>query len=397
MAGRIYATIGRSTDCDVPIDDPTVSSHHARLSWSGGVLVVEDLASANGTYVDGQRVKTARVRPGADIRCGAVSLPWSHDGLRKLLRAGAGNRTLAMPKMGTGAYLCGACGHLGQLPSGATPAKLTCEKCHAALRVRTAEASRGGGAVAFFLTLVLVLGAGVAGWWVWLRPAMAPAAPAAPAPEVLPPGLAVPQPPETEPTPVRLAKALTPMDPVTRNAAVKLAARSQGPFHVEQVAEIWTAVRREWRYVNDPRGRDYFASARETIENGYVGDCDDFAIVLVSMVTAVGGEARVVLMEGPGGGHAYAEACVRGEPDAVARALGRHYRAKWRSYLQGAAPRTISYRRTTECPIWLNLDWNAAVPGGPYEAETRATAVYEGGRAEELAPSTAPARAPAPG
>lgn len=390
MAGRIYATIGRSPDCDVPLDHPTVSTHHARLCWAGGVLVVEDLASANGTFVDGQRVKTARVRPGADIRCGAASLPWSHDGLRALLRAGAGNRTLAMPRVGTGAYLCGACGHLGQLPAGAMPSKLTCEKCGAALRVRTAESSRAGGVAIFLLTLVVVLAAGVGAWWTWLRPALTATAPGAfdvaePTPAVTPP------PPPAEPTPIRLAKALTPMDPVTRNAAARLAARSQGPFHVEQVAEIWTAVRRDWRYVNDPQGRDYFASARETIENGYVGDCDDFAIVLTSMVTAVGGEARVVLMEGPRGGHAYAEACVHGDPGVVARALGRHYRAKWRGYLQGAAPRTISYRRTEACPIWLNLDWNAAVPGGPYEPETRATAIYEGGRAEELAPAAAAA------
>lgn len=391
MAGRIYATIGRSDDCDVAIDHPTVSTHHARLSWSGGVLVVEDLASANGTFLDGQRIKSARCRPGADIRCGAASLPWSHDGLRPLLRSGApGNRTLAMPKVGTGSYLCGSCSHLGLLPTGKMPAKLTCEKCGAALRVRVAEPSGAGGALVFLLTLVLVLGVGLGAWWVWIRPALAPAAPSPVTPEPAEPTLAPAGEPAPEPTPVRLAKALTPMDPVTRNAAARLAARSQGPFHVEQVAEIWSAVRRDWRYVNDPRGRDYFASARETIENGYIGDCDDFAIVLVSMVTAIGGEGRVVLMEGPGGGHAYAEACVHGEPDAVARALGRLYRVKWRAYLQGAAPRTISYRRTDACPIWLNLDWNAAVPGGPYEAETRATAVYEGGRAEELAPSPGP-------
>jgi hypothetical protein len=273
------------------------------------------------------------------------------------------------------------------------PTKLTCEKCNAALRVRSAESSRSGGVAAFLVTLVVVLGAGLGAWWLWLRPALAPAATGGgitlPAPPPSEPG---PEPSAPETTAMRLAKALDPMDPVTRNAAARLAAQSQGAFHVEQVAEIWTAVRRNWRYVNDPRGRDYFASAHETIENGYVGDCDDFAIVLTSMVTAVGGEARVVLMEGPQGGHAYAEACVRGEPTQVAKALGKHYRARWRTYLQGAAPRTISYRRTEACPIWLNLDWNASVPGGPYEPETRATAVYEGGRSEELAPAAGPPR-----
>jgi hypothetical protein len=74
MAPRIYATIGRAPDNNVVIDDPTVSNHHARLSWSGAALVVEDLSSANGTYVDGQRVKVAKTRPGADVRIGQVPL-----------------------------------------------------------------------------------------------------------------------------------------------------------------------------------------------------------------------------------------------------------------------------------------------------------------------------------
>lgn len=389
MAGRLYATIGRSPDCDVCLDDATVSTHHARLSWAGAGLLVEDLSSANGTFVDGKQIKSARVRPGSDIRCGAAQLPWSHDGLRPLLRSGAGNRTLAMPKVGAGSYLCGACGFLGELPGGAMPTKLTCGKCGAALRVRSAEGSRAGGVATFLVTLCLVLAAGLGAWWVWLRPA-APAVLAAPTPGGAPTPVAGPEVSVQETTGQRLAKALNPMDPVTRNAAARFAARSQGPFHVEQVAEIWSAVRHEWRYVNDPSGRDYFATARESIENGYVGDCDDFAIVLVSMVTAVGGEARVVLMEGPQGGHAYAEACVHGDPQVVARALGKHYRARWRGYLTGAAPRTISYRRSEPCPIWLNLDWNAAVPGGPYEVETSATAVYEDGHSEPLAPAPAP-------
>jgi len=79
---------------------------------------------------------------------------------------------------------------------------------------------------------------------------------------------------------------------------------------------------------------------------------------------------------------------VHGDPQVVAKALGKHYRARWRTYLAGAAaPRSISYRRSEACPIWLNLDWNAAVPGGPYEPETQAVAVSEDGKTEELAPA----------
>lgn len=389
MAARVYATIGRSRENDVVLDDPSVSNHHARLSWSGGSLRVEDLSSANGTFVDGQRVTTARMRPGADLRVGQVAVPWSHEGLRTLLKAGMGARTLvlpAMPAMRAPSYVCGACGQVGELPPGPAPEKLTCESCGATLRTGTRPKGEGSplswsafGVVSAALGLLV---------YVLLSRASTPPPPPVSA------ASAGPVQASTEriggQTPALIAKAFTPMDALTRNTAVKIAARSEGPFHVEQVAEIWSAVRRPWRYVNDPDGRDYFASATETIQNGYVGDCDDFAITLASMVSAIGGKARIVLMDGPGGGHAYAEACVQGEPPKVAAALAKHYRTRWKSYLKGEIPGSIAYRSSPGCPIWLNLDWNSVVPGGAYEPENWAVAVYPDGHSEVLAPAGSP-------
>jgi len=388
MSARIYATVGRAADNDVVLDDPTVSSHHARLSWSGGALLVEDLSSANGTFVDGQRVKSVRTRPGADLRCGQVALPWSHEGLRALLKAGAGARTLVMPKGQRPSYVCGACGHVGALESGPTPRSLTCGGCGATLRTGTRpQGDRGRGPMRFAVWAALGAAAGLAVVLVVLRPQV--------------PHVTIPTTPKDvreviqtlkadehigATTAQKLAKALTPMDPVTRNAAVKIAARTEGPFHVEQVAEIWSSVRSAWRYVNDPLGAEYFATATETIDNGYVGDCDDFAITLASMVLAIGGKARVVLMDGPEGGHAYAEACVEGDPTKVASALATHYRVRWKKYLAGRkAPSTIAFRTSPDCPIWLNLDWSSIVPGGPYAAERWAVAIYGDGHSEPLA------------
>ena len=299
MPPRVYATIGRASDNDVVLDHPTVSSHHARLSWSGTTLLVEDLSSVNGTFVDGQSVKSARTRPGADLRCGEVTLPWSHEGLRTLLKAGAGARTLLVPKGTRPSYVCGACGHVGALEPGAKPRTLTCAGCGATLRTGTKPAA-GGGSSRWLVWPLLGAAAGVAVVFFMLQSNA--------------PNVKIPTTPKevTEviqglkadehigsATAGKLARALTPMDPATRNAAVKIAARTEGPFHVEQVAEIWSAVRGEWRYVNDPVGQEYFASATETIQNGYVGDCDDFAILLASMVLSIGGKAGVVFMDGP--------------------------------------------------------------------------------------------------
>jgi len=53
--------IGRATDCDYVIPDDRVSSHHAGLSRQDGFLLLEDLDSANGTYVDDRRIKRMRI------------------------------------------------------------------------------------------------------------------------------------------------------------------------------------------------------------------------------------------------------------------------------------------------------------------------------------------------
>jgi hypothetical protein len=390
MARRLYATVGRSPDNDVVLDHPTVSNHHARLSWKGRALLVEDLSSANGTFVDGARVKTGAARPGSDVRIGELELPWSHEGLRALLKAGAGERTLVMPARDSLSFVCGRCGHVGKLQQGARPGQITCPACKATLETREKPQSAARGpSVGLWAAALMLLVAGATGYFVLARrdggAALVPSSDVVPLLPSMREKLAAHAPGGESAQ--RLATALTPMDALTRNTAVKLAARNQGPFHVEQVAEIWAGVRRPWRYVNDPDGREYFATATESIGNGYVGDCDDFAVTLASMVIAIGGQARVVLMDGPKGGHAYAEACVQGEPGKVAAALTKHYKNKFRRYITGSIPKTIAYRSSEACPIWLNLDWSAAVPGGPYESEHWAVAVYEGGRTEQLAPA----------
>jgi hypothetical protein len=388
MAPRLYATIGRAADNDVVLDDPTVSNHHARLSWSGAALVIEDLSSINGTFVDGQPVTTARARPGVDLRCGQVAVPWSHAGLRELLKAGVGSRTLVMPKASSPSYVCGACGYVGALPAGPPPHTLTCAQCKATLRTGT-KPRGSGGLMQWIVTPALAAASVFIVYLIWQRGPTLPVHSGADLKETLSTLEAANHlsPQEAQ----NIAKALTPLDALTRDTAVKIAARTEGPFHVEQVAEIWNSVRGAWKYVNDPAGHEYFATATETIQNGYVGDCDDFATALASMVIAIGGKARVIIMDGPEGGHAYTEACVQGEPPKVAAELSRYYHSRWSRYLSGRpVPRTIAYRTSSDCPIWLNLDWNSIVPGGAYQPELWAVAVYEDGHSEPLAAANPP-------
>ena len=68
-------TIGRDTACDFILDEPTVSTRHALLSYHHSQWWVEDLDSTNGTLLNGQIVQEAAVLTTHDqVRCGQVDL-----------------------------------------------------------------------------------------------------------------------------------------------------------------------------------------------------------------------------------------------------------------------------------------------------------------------------------
>jgi pSer/pThr/pTyr-binding forkhead associated (FHA) protein len=68
-------TLGRATRADFIVDEPLISRLHCRFTaGAAGVLEVEDLGSTNGTFVNGKRVKTARLSPGDCVRVGRVEI-----------------------------------------------------------------------------------------------------------------------------------------------------------------------------------------------------------------------------------------------------------------------------------------------------------------------------------
>ena len=66
--------VGRDPTSAVHLDSPIVSRLHARLSRQGGTVTVEDLDSANGTYLNGKRVARSEVGPGDLIVVGPFQL-----------------------------------------------------------------------------------------------------------------------------------------------------------------------------------------------------------------------------------------------------------------------------------------------------------------------------------
>lgn len=396
MPGSDYIIVGRSRDCDLVFQDPTVSARHARLSWEAGRISVEDLGSANGTFVRGKRIERAHIRPGEDLRFGRASLRWGTPAMRPFLRRGAPGDTIQGISIPGRRFICGACGARGVMPRGFKKGQLRCSRCETSLDVGPARRGARGLLAA---TLVIVAAAAGVGLFFLSTPSgtetLRKAAERLGVPE---PGVQAGSPQEASIRAHAAAQVMASIDPrseLTRNSAVRVAAGVDGPFSVEQVAKIWSHVRARWRYVNDPRGAEYFARASETIENDYAGDCDDFAIVLTSMILAIGGEARIVMMDGPHGGHAYAEACLQNTPEEIRDRLVAHY-ARHRDDNLGRQPlRNMHYRQSEMCSVWLNLDWNAGVPGGPYEPEAWAVAIYSDGQTETLGPAPGPEHMPA--
>jgi len=68
------AVVGRSRDCDLVLDDPNVSRHHAELRHEGDGWTVADMGSTNGIKVNGRRVERAELSPGDRVTFGLIDL-----------------------------------------------------------------------------------------------------------------------------------------------------------------------------------------------------------------------------------------------------------------------------------------------------------------------------------
>src|SRR6267143_6258400 len=80
MTGRTHelkvdkTTVGRLEDNAFQIAEPSVSSHHCELIQHGNDIVVKDLNSTNGTFINGEKVTEAALKPGQILRLGQVEM-----------------------------------------------------------------------------------------------------------------------------------------------------------------------------------------------------------------------------------------------------------------------------------------------------------------------------------
>ena len=72
--------LGRGTDCDLRLVDPGVSRHHAELRVENDQVVLVDLGSTNGTFVNGQPIRRVALTDGTHVSLGRTTLIFRQDG-----------------------------------------------------------------------------------------------------------------------------------------------------------------------------------------------------------------------------------------------------------------------------------------------------------------------------
>src|ERR1022692_5170385 len=73
-------TIGRVEDNTFQIADPSVSSHHCEVLLRGGEVLIRDLNSTNGTYINGAQITEGVLKPGQTLRLGQIELKLEAEG-----------------------------------------------------------------------------------------------------------------------------------------------------------------------------------------------------------------------------------------------------------------------------------------------------------------------------
>jgi len=74
LLGDEETTIGRSPDCDIFLDDVTVSRRHAVVAREGNRLEIRDLGSLNGTFLNRHRTEAGPLSDGDELQIGKYRL-----------------------------------------------------------------------------------------------------------------------------------------------------------------------------------------------------------------------------------------------------------------------------------------------------------------------------------
>lgn len=123
---------------------------------------------------------------------------------------------------------------------------------------------------------------------------------------------------------------------------------------------VFKEINSRWNYVSDPKGKDYIAKASESLM--YLsGDCDDHSILMAACVKSIGGTPRLIHTDG----HIYPEILIGNKKDFEKI----NYIIQEVLFKNEAKDQALHYHIDEYNQIWLNLDYTAKYPGGPFLKE----------------------------
>ncbi len=165
----------------------------------------------------------------------------------------------------------------------------------------------------------------------------------------------------------KILKAVQYDNPKVRNFAVSTTLKNfkdvkgYGEYRtLIQCFAVFKEINGRWNYVSDPKGREYIASATESLRH-FSGDCDDHAILMVAAVKSIGGIPRLIHT----GGHIYPEILIGSRADLEKI----NYLVKKVLFVEESKGKSLHYHIDERGQVWLNLDYTAKYPGGPFMHE----------------------------
>ena len=174
--------------------------------------------------------------------------------------------------------------------------------------------------------------------------------------------------------PERFNSRVEPENPTVHDQALRFAGTSNGALTIGQICSIYEYLRfgvpstKGWIYVSDPRSGDYYEYSNESLKIGKdagctgKGDCDDFAIVMSSLMESIGGTTRIIFACGKDGCHAYTEVYL-GTLNASNNQVMDIINSLKQAY---GVDKIYVHIDPITWDVWLNLDWWADHPGGNF-------------------------------
>ncbi len=170
---------------------------------------------------------------------------------------------------------------------------------------------------------------------------------------------------------------IEPDNSLIHDEALLMVARLSGPgdSKINQICSIYEYLKngnppvKGWIYINDPRGLDYLNYANESVRIGDKtdctgdGDCDDFAVLIASLMESIGMTTRIILANNNSTSeHIYAEVYLgnlNSQGSQVNDALD------WLKQ-KYSTNNIFTYNDTDTGDVWLNLDWGQDEKGNEH-------------------------------